>query len=60
MTMMNTTSTPGLRWRRKIALWRARAAERDALASMSERELRDIGVTPAQAYAEASKPFWSA
>lgn len=62
-TRMRTTAPdglPGTRWRRQVALWQARAAERQALATMSERELRDIGVSPGEAHAEAAKPFWRA
>lgn len=46
--------------RAKIALWRQRALERQALARMSERDLRDIGLSHSQAEFEVSKPFWSA
>jgi uncharacterized protein YjiS (DUF1127 family) len=41
-----------------IALWRRRAQERQLLAAMSERDLRDIGLTSLDAIQEASKPFW--
>ena len=36
----------------------ARSRERQALARMSDRELRDIGVTRYEALHEASKPCW--
>ncbi len=38
--------------------WRRRIAEREQLARLDERGLRDIGITPAQAYFESNKPFW--
>lgn len=34
--------------------------QRNALLHMTARELEDIGVTEAQAAAEASRPFWDA
>jgi uncharacterized protein YjiS (DUF1127 family) len=37
---------------------RARASERRALAQLTDRELRDIGLTHAEAGAEAEKWFW--
>ncbi len=40
--------------------WRRRIVEREQLARLDERALRDIGVTPAQAYFEVNKPFWRA
>ena len=36
----------------------ARSRERQALACMSDRELRDIGVTRYEALHEANKPWW--
>ncbi|WP_372620642.1 DUF1127 domain-containing protein [Falsiroseomonas sp.] len=50
----------GLRVFRTIATWHARASERHALAAMGHRELRDIGLSPGEALAEANKPFWAA
>ena len=44
----------------RVAVWRQRALERKALVQMSERDLRDIGLSQSQAVFEASKPFWSA
>ena len=45
---------------RIVWLGLARSRERRVLASMDARGLRDIGLTPAQAGAEARKPFWRA
>ena len=44
--------TPAMR------LWRRRDRERDQLARMSAAELHDIGVTPAERWAEINKPCW--
>jgi uncharacterized protein YjiS (DUF1127 family) len=46
------------RWRGAMRLWRRRERERDRLARMSEAELHDIGVTPAERWAEINKPRW--
>ena len=52
-------SSPGFeRWRGALQLWRRRDRERSQLALMSEAELRDIGVTPAERWAEINKPCW--
>lgn len=40
--------------RRAVAIRRSRAA----LAALSPDQLRDIGVTPAQARRESARPFW--
>lgn len=41
-----------------LAVWRNRWAGRRALRDLSPRLLRDIGVSAAEAEAEARKPFW--
>ncbi|MDV7143945.1 DUF1127 domain-containing protein [Tropicimonas sp. TH_r6] len=38
--------------------WDCRRRSRRALAKLSPDQLRDIGVTPAEAGWESSKPFW--
>jgi len=43
-----------------VALWAARANQRRTLAALTTAELKDIGVAPADATAEAAKPFWVA
>lgn len=43
-----------------LRLWRRRARERTELARFTARELRDIGVTPADALYEIAKPVWRA
>lgn len=39
-------------------VWFQRARQRQQLAQLTDRELRDIGVSLAEAYSEATKPFW--
>ena len=43
-----------------VGEWRRRSRERSALAAMSDRSLRDIGITRYDAAYEANKPFWRA
>ena len=40
--------------------WRRRLRERDQLAQLDHRMLRDIGLTRADAHLLVSKPFWRA
>jgi len=47
--------------RRVLALfdiWRRRIRDRQALALMDERSLRDVGLTRYDALYEVRKPFW--
>jgi uncharacterized protein YjiS (DUF1127 family) len=41
-----------------FVLWIDRAAERRQLATMNERDLKDIGLTRYDALKEWEKPFW--
>ncbi len=41
-----------------LRLWLRRSADRRALAGLDARDLRDIGMTRADAQHEAAKPFW--
>ena len=43
-----------------VALWWERGRSRHALATLGDQELRDIGVTHAEAQMESGKPFWQA
>ncbi|MBL8834963.1 MAG: DUF1127 domain-containing protein [Alphaproteobacteria bacterium] len=43
-----------------VTTWHARAKERRALAAMNDHELRDVGITRADVWAELDKPFWRA
>ena len=40
--------------------WQDRLRQRQVLATMDDRLLRDMGVTRAEVAAEAEKPFWRA
>jgi uncharacterized protein YjiS (DUF1127 family) len=44
----------------EIGEWRRRSRDRRALAALSDRSLRDIGLSRYDADWEASKPFWRA
>ena len=44
----------------RLRLWRDLAAERRALARLSEDQLRDMGVTADRADREAGRVFWDA
>jgi uncharacterized protein YjiS (DUF1127 family) len=41
-----------------VALWLERARSRRALTALNDHELRDIGITRAEAGIESVKPFW--
>lgn len=41
-----------------VQLWQERAEQRAALARLSDRMLKDIGISRAAANREVSKPFW--
>jgi uncharacterized protein YjiS (DUF1127 family) len=41
-----------------IREWRRRSRGRVDLARLDERMLRDIGITPVEAWREINKPFW--
>jgi uncharacterized protein YjiS (DUF1127 family) len=43
-----------------LATWGERLKQRTDLAEMDDRMLKDIGVSFADARAEADKPFWTA
>jgi uncharacterized protein YjiS (DUF1127 family) len=43
---------------RVIALWIERVRQRDALVGLDDYQLRDIGITRAEAAREYEKPFW--
>ena len=42
----------------RLLLWQERASQRQALSSLDDRMLTDIGVTWAEADHEAGKHFW--
>jgi uncharacterized protein YjiS (DUF1127 family) len=41
-----------------VRVWCDRARRRARLAGLSERDLRDIGISRCDAYRETCKPFW--
>jgi uncharacterized protein YjiS (DUF1127 family) len=43
-----------------LAEWRRRARSRAALAQLSSRDLRDIGLSPEEQLQECRKAFWRA
>lgn len=47
-------------WLAVLATWRRRRHARAELARMSRHLLKDIGLEPAEAWAEMAKPFWRA
>lgn len=49
---------PGGRILAALLRWRERARQRRQLLEMSDHMLRDIGITRADARAEAERPFW--
>ncbi len=43
-----------------LRIWIQRHRQRQQLANLSTRMLKDVGITPEQAAVEAKKPFWIA
>jgi uncharacterized protein YjiS (DUF1127 family) len=43
-----------------LRLWRRRIREREELAAMSERDLRDLRLSRSDVVVELRKPFWRA
>jgi uncharacterized protein YjiS (DUF1127 family) len=41
-----------------VRLWRIRVRERQELAGLTSRELRDFGASRSEAIGEVRKPFW--
>jgi uncharacterized protein YjiS (DUF1127 family) len=41
-----------------VSVWIERARQRQALAALTEYQLRDIGITRVEAAGECEKPFW--
>ena len=67
MTTMRMTASQPLRstvpplltrLRETMFVWRERVQDRRSLAELSDYELRDIGITPAERFQELRKPFW--
>lgn len=54
---------PGARLARivdAVLAWQQREFDRAAMASMSDHQLRDVGLTRAEVLRECAKPFWRA
>ena len=49
---------PGAYWLDVLLRWQQIARERRLLREMSEHQLRDIGISRAEADREARRPFW--
>lgn len=43
---------------RKVRQWRERAKSRRYLATMSDRDRKDVGLSRVDAWRELQKPFW--
>jgi uncharacterized protein YjiS (DUF1127 family) len=41
-----------------VALWMERGRSRRALAALGDHQLKDIGISRADAWQESEKPFW--
>jgi len=52
--LMATVSAVG----QLLATWRRRARERQELARLDHRTIRDLGISPTEIQFEANKPFW--
>jgi uncharacterized protein YjiS (DUF1127 family) len=57
-TMIPNTSRALAELGHGFAVWLRRGASRYELRNLSDRDLRDIGLSRANAYREATKPFW--
>jgi uncharacterized protein YjiS (DUF1127 family) len=52
------SSSPAIDWLDTMRIWSSRISERQALAELDDRFLKDIGVSREEAVREAAKPFW--
>ena len=61
-SLIDTLLVRAIAWRKlaraRLAEWQQRSAGRRELLNLTERDLRDIGVTRNEAQTEANKPFW--
>ena len=48
------------RFLERLEVWRERRRGRRLLAQMDAHDLKDLGLSPADVYAEIEKPFWRA
>jgi uncharacterized protein YjiS (DUF1127 family) len=56
----HTRASVGGRFLGLLLVWQARARERQMLAALDDRLLKDIGLDRGQIVVEADKPFWRA
>ena len=59
-TMIPNTRRALAEFGHRFAIWLGRGLSRYELRNLSDRDLRDIGLTRADAHGEAAKPFWRA
>ncbi|MEC9345855.1 MAG: DUF1127 domain-containing protein [Pseudomonadota bacterium] len=55
---VSTIAALGQRALRVFQTWQRRLEQRQQLASLDERLLKDMGISPMDASAEVAKPFW--
>jgi len=48
------------RFLERLEVWRERRRGRKLLAQMDVHDLKDLGLSPSDVYAEIEKPFWRA
>jgi uncharacterized protein YjiS (DUF1127 family) len=56
--IMSAVATATLRAACTVQAWRARARQRQVLATLDDRMLKDIGINRMTARREVAKPFW--
>lgn len=59
-TLARIPARPRVSLLRRLMTWRAIAHQRAALETLDSAALKDIGLTPETARAEARRPFWDA
>ena len=61
-SLIDSVMVRAVTWRRaaltRLEEWQQRSAGRRELLNLTERDLRDIGITRNDAQVEANKPFW--
>lgn len=55
-----TRATRVTRWLERLEVWQRRSSGRRELTKLSDHMLKDIGISRADAWHEAKKPFWQA
>ena len=61
-SLLDSLLMRAITWRKvafaRLGEWQQRSAGRRELSNLTERDLRDIGITRNDAQVEANKPFW--